>query len=103
MKKLFPKTVAVFFVMLFLFMAPAGSEQSDNIYDQVNDLLFEQGKKPPFLGIFAHTDATYGFPDIDKYIQEVNRNNPYIVGYAFRIQWRVLHPEKNRIDWEGLE
>lgn len=104
MKRILFFSGVVFVVLAAICSGSIGTAgESDSLVERANALRFEPGKKPPFLGIFAHTDALYGFQDMVKYMEDVIQNNPYIVGFAFRTHWRTLHPEKDRIDWEGLE
>lgn len=64
---------------------------------------FEPGQPVPFLGFFSSTEPNYGLADATRFIEHVIAHNPYISGFTVRLQWRVFHPEKERIEWEALE
>lgn len=64
---------------------------------------FEPGRPPPFLGFFSSTEPNYGLPDATRFIERVVAHNPLISGFTVRLQWRVFHPERGRIEWTALE
>lgn len=83
-------------------MFAAAAHAGPNI-DRAAAVRFEPGQRPPFLGFFSCTEPNYGLPDTTKFIEHVIANNPLIAGFTVRLQWRVLHPERGRIEWEQLE
>lgn len=71
--------------------------------EQAAALRFEPGQPVPFLGLFTSIPGNYGLRDAARFVEEISTANPHITGFTVRLQWRVFHPEPDRIDWAGLE
>jgi hypothetical protein len=65
--------------------------------------LFSGVARADFLGIFTHTEPYADMPAKLASLDRLVTSNPQILGITLKIQWQQLHPERDRLDWDGLE
>jgi Beta-galactosidase. len=73
------------------------------LHKKANEVVFEVGRKAPFLGVFTHVEPAFSLEDKLHSMKQVIERNPFITGITLKIQWKQFHPEPDRIDFEGLE
>lgn len=78
--------------------------QADALSPQaVHELMFREGERAPFLGIFSHAKTVVDLDEKLQDVQQLCQVNPYISGATVKVHWNHLHPEPDRLRLEELE